>query len=274
MAVIGDAAASAPTSPDPSRDTAPVAGRRVLVAGHDLKFAAPLLEELRAQGAEVQLDEWQTHSAHDEHRSLELLDDAEVVFCEWGLGNAVWYSQHVMPGQRLVVRVHSQELRRPYLAQIAHENVDCYVFVGELVRAAAIESHGLPADKCVVVPNPVDTAGLDLEKTAEAATTIGLVGIVPATKRLDLALDVVEELAGRGHAYSLRIKGRTPQDYPWMLARPDEMAWYDKQYARIDALNAKPPRHRRLRRPRRGHGAVVHPGGGGAVGQRLRDLLS
>ncbi|MEO5983775.1 MAG: glycosyltransferase [Pedococcus sp.] len=224
-----------------ARDTAPVAGRRVLVAGHDLKFAAPLIEELRAQGAEILLDQWQTHTVHDEQRSLELLDQAEVVLCEWGLGNAVWYSQHVLPGQHLTVRVHSQELRRPYLAQIAHENVDAYIFVGELVRAAAIESHGLPAAKCVVVPNPVDTTALDLEKTPDAATTIGLVGIVPGTKRLDLALDVVEELARRGHAYSLRIKGLTPHDYPWMLARPDEMAWYEKQYARIGSLNADRP---------------------------------
>ena len=227
-------------SPSAPRD-ADVSGRRVLVAGHDLKFAASLVDRLRAGGAEVLLDQWQTHTAHDEQRSLELLDRAEVILCEWALGNAVWYSRHVQPGQRLVVRVHSQELRRPHLAQVAHENVAAYVFVGELVRAAAIESHGLPADKCIVVPNPVDTRALDLEKTAEAARTIGLVGIVPATKRLDLALEVLEELAERGHDYTLRIKGLTPADYPWMAARTDEMAWYDRQYARIEALNAARP---------------------------------
>ncbi len=235
--VVARAGSAAPSV----RDTTRVGGHRVLVAGHDLKFATSLMDELRSQGAEVLLDQWQTHTDHDEEQSLALLHRAEVVLCEWGLGNAVWYSQHVLPGQRLVVRVHSQELRRPYLAQIAHENVDCYVFVGELVRAAAIASHGLPADKCIVVPNPVDTAGLDLEKSAQAQTTIGLVGIVPATKRLDLALDVIEELDRRGHVYSLRIKGRTPHDHPWMAARPEEMAWYDEQYARIDALNAVRP---------------------------------
>jgi len=233
--------ASAQTTESTSATSSSVAGRRVLVAGHDLKFAAPLIDELRARGAEVELDEWESHTAHDEERSLALLDKAEVVLCEWGLGNAVWYSRHVAPEQHLVVRVHSQELRRPYLAEIAHENVDAFVFVGELVRAAAIASHGLPADKCVVIPNPVDVASLDLEKSPEAATTIGLVGIVPASKRLDRALDLVEELAARGHAYSLRIKGRTPSDYPWMQARSDEMAWYDAQYARIEALNEARP---------------------------------
>ena len=224
-----------------ARDTAPVAGHRVLVAGHDLKFATALLEELRSQGAEVEIDQWRSHTAHDEEQSLELLHRAELVLCEWGLGNAVWYSRHVMPGQRLVVRVHLQELSLPYLSQIAHENVAAYVFVGELVRRAAIESHGVPADKCVVIPNLVDTDGLDLAKTEEAATTIGFVGTVPARKRLDLALDVIEALDAKGRPHTLRIKGKGPEDYPWMSSRPAEMAWYDTQYARIEALNAARP---------------------------------
>ncbi|MHA3837577.1 glycosyltransferase [Terrabacter sp. AAH1] len=227
--------------------TAPVAaaphlgGSRVLVAGHDLKFATSLLAELDRQGAVVTLDEWQSHSDHDEARSLALLGEADVVFCEWGLGNAVWYSQRMMPGQRLVVRVHSQELRRPYLSRIHHENVDAYVFVGDLVREAAVRSHGLPRAKCHVVPNPVDVDDLARPKHDRAATTIGMVGIVPRTKRLDLALDVVEGLRARGLDHTLRVRGKVPADFPWMQHRPDELEWYDRQLARVDALNAAHP---------------------------------
>ncbi|WP_353951823.1 glycosyltransferase [Knoellia sp. S7-12] len=221
--------------------TASMADRRVLVAGHDLKFATSLITELRAQGAEVLLDEWQSHTAHDEQRSLKLLDEADIILCEWGLGNAVWYSHHVTPEQRLVVRVHLQELSLPYLARILHTNVAAYVFVGELVRQAAIHSHGVPADKSLVIPNLVDTDGLDLPKTADAATNIGFVGTVPARKRLDLALDVIEGLADLGRPHSLRIKGKGPEAYPWMSSRPEEMAWYDAQYARIASLNASRP---------------------------------
>lgn len=216
-------------------------GRRVVVAGHDLKFAGSLIESLAEAGAIVDLDEWSNHVDHDEERSLELLTGADIVFCEWGLGNAVWYSHRMGAHQRLVVRVHSQELRRPYLRSIVHANVDAYVFVGELVRQAAVQSHGVPADKAVVIPNPVDLAALGLPKTPEARKTLGLVGIVPRSKRLDLALDVLERLLERDSSYRLRIKGKTPHDYPWMQQRPTEMDYYDQQYARIEAINARHP---------------------------------
>lgn len=216
-------------------------GKKVLVAGHDLKFAQGLLTALRAAGAEVLLDEWKSHTKHDEQRSLELLEKTDFVFCEWGLGNAVWYSHKIRSEQRLVVRVHSQELFRPYLAQIACECVDSFIFVSELIRSAAVVSHGVPRERTTVIPNPVDIAGLNLPKTVAAEKTIGFVGIVPRSKRLDLALDVLEGVLREDPEYVLRIKGKTPEDYPWMENRPQEMDYFNKQYARIEQLNRKYP---------------------------------
>ncbi|GAA1327083.1 hypothetical protein GCM10009592_13540 [Brachybacterium rhamnosum] len=215
--------------------------RTVLVAGHDLKFAGALLEELESAGHTVLIDQWENHTKHDEERSKELLAQADVVFCEWGLGNAVWYSKHVGTHQRLVVRVHSQELFRPYLSRVKHARVSAYVFVGELIRRAAIESHGVPAAKATVVPNPVDTVGLDLPKLPGSAKNLGLVGIVPRAKRLDLAVDLLETLLADDPEYRLFIKGKRPEDYPWMAQRPDEMAWYEEQYRRIAHINADHP---------------------------------
>lgn len=216
-------------------------GKKILVAGHDLKFAQGLLAALRTAGAEVLLDEWESHTKHDEQRSMEQLEKADIVFCEWGLGNAVWYSHKIRSDQRLVVRVHSQELFRPYLAQIAHECVDSFIFVSELIRSAAVVSHGIPSERTTVIPNPVDTATLDLPKSAAAEKTIGFVGLVPRSKRLDLALDVLEGVLKEDPEYVLRIKGKTPEDYPWMKNRPQEMDYFNKQYARIEQLNQQYP---------------------------------
>jgi glycosyltransferase involved in cell wall biosynthesis len=240
---------------DPTDTGRPTRHLKVVVAGHDLKFARAMIRDLRATGHEVEIDEWTDHANHDEERSSRLLQGADVVVCEWGLGNAVWYSKHLMPGQRLVVRVHSQELRRPYLASIKHSAVDAYVFVGDLIRDAAVASHGVPADKAHVVPNAVDLDGLDLPKSPGAETTLGLVGIVARPKRLDRALDVLEGLHARGLDHTLRIKGKTPADYPWMAQRPDEMAYYDEQFTRIERINAERP------------GAVVLDGHGDDMAQ-------
>lgn len=216
-------------------------GKTVLVAGHDLKFATAILEQLNSIGCVVLIDEWNGHNKHDEERSSELLRQADAVVCEWGLGNAVWYSQNVKANQPLIVRVHSQELFLPYLKQIDKSSVDHFVFVGELIRKAAIESHGVPCDKTTVIPNFVDVERLNQQKTADAAKTLGFVGIVPKSKRLDRVLDVLELLLTHDDEYKLRIKGKTPEDYPWMKNRPDEMAFYANQYERISTLNKRYP---------------------------------
>lgn len=213
----------------------------ILIAGHDLKFANFLIDDWTARGAKVIIDKWESHTKHDPEQSASLVKEADIVFCEWGLGNAVWYSQKVREDQMLIVRVHSQELFRPFLSQIHHENVDKYVFVGELIRQAAVISHGVPEEKTVVIPNPVDIDALSLPKNPGSEFALGLVGIVPQSKRLDYALDILEQLQSKDERFRLRIKGKTPEDYPWMKNRPDEMAYYDEQFKRIEKLNANRP---------------------------------
>lgn len=213
----------------------------VLVAGHDLKFARDLIEGLTADGAIVITDEWASHNAHDEEKSKQLLSEADVVFCEWGLGNAVWYSQHVSDRQRLIVRVHSQELFRPYLARIDAERVSQFVFVSALIMKAAIESHGVPAIKSTIIFNAVDVDGLMLPKAPGAPRTLGLVGMVPRSKRFDLALDLLDATKARGGSFRLRVKGRMPDDYPWMKNRPAELEYFKIQMARVKEMNNVTP---------------------------------
>ncbi|WP_315279456.1 glycosyltransferase [Kocuria carniphila] len=209
----------------------------VLVAGHDLKFADSWIEHLRSQGTNVLVDQWRGHGQHDEARSKELLAQANTVFCEWGLGNAIWYSKNIGESQRLVVRVHAQELRGPYLRKVRHRAVDQYIFVSELMRKAAIASHGVPGSKTAVIPNIVHGNALARPKLESATKTVGLVGMVPQLKRMDRAVTVIEALTRSDPEFTLRIKGKRPEDYPWMHQRRDEMAWYGKCYDRIDALN-------------------------------------
>lgn len=216
-------------------------GTKVLIAGHDLKFAKFLIEDLERRGMNVDIDQWSGHSKHDEEQSKKKLAQADVVFCEWGLGNAVWYSKHVAAHQRLIVRVHLQELVLPYLKKTTHRNVDKYLFVGELIKQAAVISHGVPAEKSVVMPNAVPVEKLHKPKTADARFGIGFVGMVPERKRIDLALDLLERLQQKDDRYHLRVKGKLPSDYPWMKDRKEEHAYYEKQYARIKKMNENKP---------------------------------
>ncbi|PQZ96539.1 hypothetical protein CQ017_17560 [Arthrobacter sp. MYb224] len=214
---------------------------RILIPGHDLKFITGISDALVAAGAEVEIDKWKNHTVHDEAFSLEALKRAHVILCEWGLGNAIWYSNNKLPNQRLYVRVHSQEIKTSYLKRVNHEAVDTYIFVNDLVRDIAVAFHGVPIEKTVIIPNGVDAEKLRKQKKPQAHKTIGFVGAVPQAKRLDVALDLLEKVRETDSEYRMVVKGKGPEDYPWMARRPDEMAWYKKQYDRIDLINESSP---------------------------------
>lgn len=218
-----------------------VAGKRILVAGHDLKFAQDLITGLQAAGATVLIDQWQGHAIHDAEKSMDLLTQADIIWCEWGLGNLKWYSNHVKPGQKIITRIHLQEITLPFLSQTKHENVTKYVFVGELIRQSVISTYGIPAENTVVIPNYVDPSIVGLEKLPGHEKNLGLVGILPQRKRIDLALDLLENLLEQDPEYRLFVKGKQPQEIPWMKKRPDELAYFDAQYERVEKINAKYP---------------------------------
>ncbi|WP_025387292.1 glycosyltransferase [Corynebacterium casei] len=231
---------SSPEIVDEEHDQTP-SHRTILIAGHDLKFATSLIDSLNKEGHTVLIDKWDSHAKHDVERSRALLAQSDIVFCEWGLGNAVWYSHNVSEDQRLVVRVHLQEIQLPYLKKIDNSKVDKFIFVGELIRRTAILSHGVKGDKSVVIPNGVEAEKLALPKKEGAEFNIGFVGMIPQRKRLDLAIDLVERLLKVDSRYSLLVRGKRPDDYPWMKNRVEEMRYYDEQFDRIERINANYP---------------------------------
>ena len=71
---------------------------RVVIAGHDLKFFNSLIDYFRLQpDLEVRVDHWAALGEHDEAKSRELAEWADVIVCEWCGPNAVWYSQAQAP---------------------------------------------------------------------------------------------------------------------------------------------------------------------------------
>lgn len=217
--------------------TGPTTRTRVLVAAHDLKFFTPLQKRLEATGQfEFITDQWQGHNKHDEARSRALLEQADVIFCEWCLGNLKWYSHNKRPHQRLVARFHAQEARTSYMGEADWDNIDHVSFVSEHTRRQALEVfQSFPVDKTSVIPNYLDeTRFTPKKKTGEARFTLGMVGIVPKSKRLDRAIDLLEALLNEDDRYCLRVKGKHPLEYAWLLRREDELAYYRNVFERIN----------------------------------------
>lgn len=207
---------------------------RVVIAGHDLKFFSPLISYFRLQpGLEVRVDQWRALGEHDEAASRELAAWADVVICEWCGPNAIWYSRHKRRGTRLLVHLHRFELYSHYPGQVKIASVDQVICVSDHYARLAREHTGWPAAKVVTVPNPIDVAQLDRPKLPGAEHHLGLVGIVPSRKRLDLALDVLAELRRDDDRYMLYVKGGMPWQHWWVWQNPAERDHYASALRRV-----------------------------------------
>ena len=170
---------------------------------------------------------------HDPDASRELASWADVVICEWCGPNAVWYSRHKRRGSRLLIRLHRFELTSAYPDRVKIGAVNQVICVSRHYARACRERTGWPEAKVVTVPNGLDIAQLDRPKLDGARFHLGLVGIVPSRKRLDLALDVLEELRREDDRYLLFIKSGMPWEHWWVWQNPAEREHYATALRRV-----------------------------------------
>src|SRR5690606_16934910 len=106
-----------------------------------------------------------------------------------------WYSHHVQPHQRLIVRFHFQELDLPYAQRMDLSRVSHLVFIAPHVQRKALAKFAWQPDphRFRFIWNYVETERFARPKLDTARFTLGIVGIVPQRKRLDRALDLLEE---------------------------------------------------------------------------------
>ena len=207
---------------------------RVVIAGHDLKFFTPLIQYFRLQpDLEVRVDQWAALGEHDESKSRELAEWADVIICEWCGPNAVWYSRHKRRSARLLVHLHRFELYSPYPGQVKIGNVEQVICVSDHYARLTRETTGWPAAKVVTVANQLDVLQLDRPKLDGARFNLGMIGIVPMRKRLDLALDVLEELRRDDDRYLLFVKSGMPWEHWWVWQHQEERSHYSEALRRV-----------------------------------------
>lgn len=215
----------------------------ICFATHDPKFIYPYYSKLKKMGFKAIIDRWEWGKAIDENSSLLCLKSSDIIFCEWGLANAVWYSKKIkeFKSKKLFVRVHAQEVR-PKAAklakQIEFDKVEKFIFVSEDIREKAINLFKWPVEKTEVIPNFV----LDKEfifndnKFNHDILRIGMVGIIPEQKRFDRAISLLEVLLKNDINAHLYIKGQRPELLDWMLQgdRLKELNYYYNVYKRLN----------------------------------------
>ncbi len=211
---------------------------RVVVAGHDLKFFGRMLDHLESlSSVELRVDRWHGLGRHDPEASRELAEWADVIVCEWCGPNAIWYSEWLKangrPDQRLIVRLHRFELYGTWPARLDIDVVDRVVCVSPHYADLTRKMTGWPDDKIVVIPNWVDVAQFDRVKLPGVEHHLGVIGLAPWRKRLDLAVDVLEELRRDDPRFTLFVKSKLPWDLPWIWNRSKERESFEGLFRRI-----------------------------------------
>jgi glycosyltransferase involved in cell wall biosynthesis len=211
---------------------------RIVVAGHDLKFFGRMLDHLGSlPGVELRVDRWPALGTHDPDASRELAEWADVIVCEWCGPNAIWYSEwlkkHGRPEQRLVVRLHRFELYGAWPGRLDIDAIDRVICVSPHYAELTRKMTGWPADKIMVIPNWVDDEQFGRAKLPGAEYHLGVIGLAPWRKRLDLAVDVLADLRRHDPRFTLFVKSKLPWDLPWIWNRTEERESFEALFRRI-----------------------------------------
>ncbi|GAA1806480.1 MAG: glycosyltransferase [Actinobacteria bacterium] len=227
-------------SESPARD------RVVVLRGAYGNFAGPVIDLLRAAGAEPEVTdpatigslltrhniveplvaEWlrridpgtwadlpRDESAATQIAALEAaIDGAGTIFADWCDPGAVFASLAVPPGTRLVIRVHRVDAMRVWHQFVDWAAVDSVIFVADHVRdifAAQITAPGAePPTPLRVINNVIDVERYRRPKTPGAERRIALVGWGRRVKDPIFALDILADLLGTDPSWELHLIGR------------------------------------------------------------------
>lgn len=208
---------------------------RLLVAAHDLKFfnlAARWLEETGRY--DIHYDHWPAVRKHDEKTSRAALQQADVIFCEWCAGQAIWYSHNKRPHQKLFIRLHRFEAFTDMPRDVAIDAVDGVIVVSDHLRDFCVSEFGWPKEKITILPQFCLAEQFRRDKHPGAAWTLGLVGINSFLKRPDLAVDILRQVRSHDPRFRLRIRSAMPWSIPWLWVKEDEKIRYTAFFHSIE----------------------------------------
>lgn len=218
----------------PQRTDSPVARPKTLLVGADFKFADDIVQALfDADSIDFEVLRLKNLWSLNTKTATEAVLSADVVVVEFCSPDAVWLSKHLRTEQKLIVRLHGYELRRPWITELDIDRVHKIALPSQFYLEEAVASQGWPESKLVVLPNGVDLVDLHRPKLDDARFHLAVVGYVPYLKRPDRAVDLLSHLLEHDDRYQLHLKGHSPWNYSFEWEKARNQAAYRAFYESI-----------------------------------------
>ena len=205
---------------------------RLLVSGHDLKFLRPLFPYFESEYI-LKVQELEEYMEFRPKEAETCLKEADIVWCEWLLTSAQWYSQHLYPHQSLFIRAHRFEVMRRYGSNLDMNRISKVITVSYYWFEEFMRHFRIPMEKCTVINNFIDTDRYSSEKEDDSRFHLALIGALPKRKGLERAVDLLKILKEKDDRYCLHVPGKRPEEFPNTWNVPEERAYYENVYRKI-----------------------------------------
>ena len=206
---------------------------RLLITGHDLKFIKNLYPYFEKE-YELTIQEYAEYSDLNIVESKKLLKKVDIIWCEWLLYNAEWYSTHKFAQQKLFIRAHRFELDRSYAKKIKWKKVDKLITVSYYYLEEFISKFNIPRYKVTVINNYIDINSYSTKKVGDYKYNLAMIGILPKRKGFDRAVDILYELKQKDERYKLYIAGKKPEEFANTKNIEEEANYYKMVYKKIE----------------------------------------
>jgi len=142
----------------------------------------------------------------------ELIDWADVIFVEWAHDVSSWFIDLVPSKKKIILRLHSYELLRPWPLLFNWGKIDHLICVSDhnLNRLQEVVQPEKFNCQTRVLPNVFEFSDYKKPKKQGVERTLGLVGYGSQNKRADLALDLLEHLLQFDNRWKLKLIGSPP----------------------------------------------------------------
>lgn len=214
----------------------PMKKMRLLISGHDLKFIKELFPYFEKE-YDLTVQELSEYMELNFKQSRELLKSIDIIWCEWLLLSARWYSQNIYPHQKLFIRAHRFEKNKKYGYGVNYEKVTKVITVSYYYYEEFINKFNIPRNKITVINNYVNTQKYEKEKNDGYKYNIALIGALPSRKGLDRAIDVLIKLREKDKKYKLFVPGKRPEEMANTWNVPEEKKYYLNVYKKIKDNN-------------------------------------